>query len=300
MTQTHRQKQREQRHGLASLAGLALLLLAVLLLSAALGSYPVHPWTVLQSLGTKLFLAGPSAQDTVDVVLYNVRFPRLIMAAFVGGGLALAGATFQAMFQNPMVSPDVLGASSGAGFGAALAILMGFSGAIISLWAFFFGLVSLGLVLTLSKRMKQNKLLGLILTGIVVGSLFSAMLSWLKLVADPTNELPAITYWLMGSLNGVTQQELFFAIPLIVAGGALILLLRWQLNVMTLGDDAARSMGIDCRRLRLVSYAHHSHLCLCQWHDSGHSPLCAICGGAGSSFHVAGIAADGSHFFGGH
>jgi iron complex transport system permease protein len=151
-----------------------------------------------------------------------------------------------------MVSPDVLGASSGASFGAALAILAGFASTGITLISFVFGLLSIILVLFIASFVKANKLLSLVLTGIVVSSLFSAGLSLIKYTADPTNQLPAITYWLMGSLNSARMKSLVFAAAPILLGIVVILLLRWQLNLLALGEEAASTMGVRTRLIRTI------------------------------------------------
>ncbi len=174
------------------------------------------------------------------------------MAAMIGGGLSCAGAAYQGIFKNPMVSPDVLGASSGAGLGAALGLFfaLGYNGVTIS--AFLFGLGAVGIVCFISSRVKYNPVLGLVLSGMMISSLASAAVSFLKLVADPTNTLPVITYWLMGSLASIRQKDVMFAAPWILVGILPIYLLRWRINVLSLGEDEARSMGINARKLRFI------------------------------------------------
>ena len=251
---------RKRRIMLGLLSVLALLIIVV---SFGLGQYAVSPLNVIRILGTRLieWTAGLFGRDLVlsrsweaaaETVVINIRLPRIILGVLVGAGLSVAGSTFQAIFRNPMVSPDVLGASSGAAFGAALAILLGWSSAGISSLAFTFGMLSIALVLGVVSRLRSNRLLGLILTGIMVSSLFSSALSLLKLVADPQNDLPAITYWLMGSLAGARLTDARFAAPLIIVAVFVIWLLRWQLNLLTLPDDEARSLGVNPSAARLV------------------------------------------------
>lgn len=231
---------------------LGLLLVATALISACVGAYPLSPGEIIKMLLAKVWPLETTWPPAAELALFNLRLPRILMGIFVGGGLSLAGACFQAVFQNPMVSPDVLGASSGAGFGATLAILLGLGSFAITLSAFVFGMLSIFLVIFIAKRARHNRILGLILTGVIVGSLFSAAISLLKLLADPSNELPAITYWLMGSLNGTYHEDLLFSLPLIAAGSLVILLMRWQLNVMTLGEETAQSIGLHVPALRLI------------------------------------------------
>lgn len=231
---------------------LLILLAAAILISACVGAYPLRVSEIVRIPLAKVFPLELTWEPAAELALFKLRLPRILLGIFIGGGLSLAGACFQAVFQNPMVSPDILGASSGAGFGATLAILFGFGSFGITLSAFAFGMLSIFLVIFIARRARHNPVLGLILTGVIVSSLFSASISLLKFVADPNNELPAITYWLMGSLNGTYSEDLVFSLPLIALGSAVILLMRWQLNVMTLGEESARSIGLDVAKLRLV------------------------------------------------
>ncbi len=228
------------------------LLIALIIISFAIGWYFVSPVTIIRFFWSQLFRTGEVFEEAISTVLINVRPPRIALAVLVGSGLSVAGHTFQGVFQNPMVSPDVLGASSGASFGAALAILAGFASTGITLVSFLFGLISIALVLFIASFVKRNKLLSLVLTGIVVSSLFSAGLSLIKYTADPSNQLPAITYWLMGSLNSARLQTLGFAAPPILLGIFVILLLRWQLNLLALGEEAAATMGVHTRLIRML------------------------------------------------
>jgi iron complex transport system permease protein len=226
-------------------------LLFILLASFAVGWYGISLSTIVRFFWSQIW-GGGGFPDEIHTVLINVRMPRILMGLLVGSGLSVAGHTFQGVFRNPMASPDVLGASSGAGFGAALAILWGLPASGITGFSFLFGLLSIGLVLLLTSFVRAQRVLALILTGIVVSSLFSAGLSLIKLAADPTNQLPAITYWLMGSLNASRLKDLTFAAPVILGGALIIFLLRWQLNVLAIGEEAATSMGV---RIRLVRVA---------------------------------------------
>ncbi|MDV0443127.1 iron ABC transporter permease [Methanorbis rubei] len=185
-------------------------------------------------------------------VLFNIRLPRILAALLVGAALSTAGAAYQGMFQNPLVSPDILGASAGAGFGAAVAIYFYLgTGAITSL-AFVGGLIAVGAAYLISRLTKGSATLSMVLAGILIGSLFSAATSYIKLVADTNDQLPAITYWLMGSLASVTMDDVYFAGTVILLGLIPLYLLRWRMNVLTLGEDEARSMGINTNMLRLV------------------------------------------------
>ena len=179
-------------------------------------------------------------------VVFAVRLPRVAAAALVGAALAVSGAAYQGMFRNPMVSPDILGASTGAGFGAAVAILLGAG----YFAAFCCGLLAVAAAWLVSRLSRTNQTVALILAGMMISSLFSAGTSFVKLVADTQQQLPAITYWLMGSLSSIKDKDvLFLSIPVALGMGPL-LVLRWRMNLLTLGEEEAQSMGVNTRRLR--------------------------------------------------
>lgn len=239
----------------ARFALMAVLLLALALLSFLLGQYQVTLWDVLKIFWSKVSPVEATWPKHAETALFSIRLPRLILAIFIGGGLSMAGSTYQAVFSNPIVSPDVLGATAGAGFGAALAILTKSGRWGLTLASFSFGLLAVGLVLLFASRARANRTLSLILTGMVISSLFSAGLSLLKLIADPMNQLPKITYWLMGSINGSTMKDVAFAVPLIGMGMLVLFLLRWQLNVIVLGDEEAKSLGVPVTAMRTLMIA---------------------------------------------
>ena len=262
--------------GAARLWALAALLLAVFLGSFFLGRYGVS-LTLGQFLGLmaeglqrvltalvnwagkpfgfaseRLFAVPVTWPSVMETIVLNIRMPRIIMACLVGCYLASAGACYQGVFQNPMAAPDLLGASTGACFGAALAILHGRSSAMITLYAFFFSLLTVLLVFVIGQRAPGQKTVNLILAGIMVSSLFSAGTSYIKLVADPGSKLPEITYWLMGSLSGTRGVDIRFAVFPMTLGLIPLLLIRWRLNLLTLGEEEARALGINTALLRLI------------------------------------------------
>ena len=220
--------------------------------SFMLGRYPIEPWTLIRVLASRVIPVTPDWPSQVETVLFNVRLPRVLMAALIGAGLSAAGAAYQGIFKNPMVSPDVLGASSGAGFGAALGLFLSFSYQGVSFLAFVLGLSAVGAVYLISSRVKYNQTLGLVLAGMMISSLFTAAVSFLKLVADPNNTLPVITYWLMGSLASIRPKDVAFAAPWIIGGIIPIYLLRWKINVLTLGEEEARCIGVNTSAVRLA------------------------------------------------
>lgn len=232
--------------------GLGVLLVITIIVSFQLGRYPIPAKEVLGISLSRIYPIEQFWTDRMEMVLLNIRLPRIILACLVGGCLSAAGTAYQGVFQNPMAAPDILGASAGAAFGAALAILNYGSSFTITVSAFSFSLLTVSLVYFISKRVKGKSILGLILSGIVVGSLFSAATSFIKLVADPTDQLPAITYWLMGSLAGAKSGDIKFAIIPMTIGLVPLLLLRWRMNVLTMGDDEARTMGINANQIRFI------------------------------------------------
>lgn len=242
-------KRKQHRTLLIMLAGL----LVCILVSFSMGQYPVSPGAVVGIIGQRLGLPVQTFwTEAMETAVWNIRLPRVILSVLVGMSLAAAGSAYQGVFQNPMASPDVLGASAGAGFGAALAILLGASSFYIMLGAFFTGMVTVGLVFLVSRYAKGDRVLGLVLSGIMISTLFQSGTSFLKLVADPGNQLPQITYWLMGSLSGAKWADVGFAVIPMVLGWVPLLLLRWQLNVITMGDEESRTLGVHPQKLRLL------------------------------------------------
>ena len=234
-----------------------LLLLAVCLLLAIIGSVTLGRYPIgLKELGgillSRIRPVEPFWTKTQESLLLQHRLPRILLACLVGGCLSSAGAAYQGVFQNPMAAPDILGASSGAAFGAALAILLRLSGSWIMVLAFLGSIVTVLLVMFVAGRAKGKRVLGLILAGIMVSSLISSGTSLIKLVADPEDQLPAITYWLMGSLNGTSPADVWFALLPMAVGFLPLYLLRWRINLLTLGDEEARTIGVNARRLRAI------------------------------------------------
>ena len=229
-------------------AALAAVFAALLLGSVFLGRFHL----TLSELASLLGLSKAPVREGASNVLFQIRLPRIAAAVLVGAALSSAGASYQGMFRNPMVSPDILGASTAAGFGAAMAILFGFGYFGITVTAFVFGIAAVLLSYLVSRFSRANETLALILAGMVVSSLFSAGTSFVKLVADTQEQLPAITYWLMGSLASIKQKDLIFLTIPFVVGLLPLLLLRWRVNLLTVGEDEAKTMGVNTTALRLA------------------------------------------------
>ena len=238
-------------------ARLVVMALLILLVTAAaislmLGRYPINP---LEAISMLAGLVAPIDQTWTDQqasLFFNVRLPRILLAMMVGCCLAVAGAAYQGTFQNPLVSPDILGASQGAAFGAAIAILLHVGSALTSVFAFAFALLTVLLVLLISSRARGNHMMIVVLAGVMVSSLFQAGVSYAKLIADPTDELADITYWLMGSLTGASTADVRMVLPFMLVGCGLLFFLRWRINILTMGDDEAATMGVNARRTRIA------------------------------------------------
>lgn len=230
-------------------------LAATLMISFLLGKFPIGPKEIAGIVAAEFVDITPFWSPEKTQVFWTIRLPRILLACVVGIALSTAGLVYQNVFENPMASPDFLGASSGAAFGAALAIITGLSGMYLTLFAFIFSLLTILLVYALGSRAKGYRTIGLVLAGLMVSSIAQAGTSFIKLVADQTNELPAITYWLMGSLSAAKQEDLIFAATVIAIGLVPIWLLRWKLSMLTVGEDEAAAMGVNVTRVRFVSLA---------------------------------------------
>ncbi len=226
-----------------------------------LGRMSISPGEVLSSILGRLGSFGKLLSDAgigteaanaqVDTVIWSIRTPRLVLAAFVGMGLSVSGCAFQSLFSNPLATPDTLGVASGASFGAALAMLLGARMIGVQVTALAFGLIAVMLT-SLSGRGIGNSKNTPILAGIMIGSLFSALVSFIKFTADTESQLPAITYWLMGSMEGASLESLLLGAPPLIICTVIILLLRWRMNLLPLSDDEAVSSGVNLRLLRTV------------------------------------------------
>lgn len=238
-----------------TLTVIALALLIVIAVGAmAVGRAMLSPGTVIEVLWQLATGDGDTPLVSRNIVL-NVRLPRVAAAAMIGGALAISGAAYQGLFRNPMVSPDILGASTGASFGAALALLLSLGSLPVRAAAFAGGLAAVFITYTAARSIGRgsSQVLLLVLCGMIVSALFQAFVSTIKYTADPDSKLPEITYWLMGSIAKVTWSDLrLFAIPFIL-GVVPLLALRWRLNILAFGDEEAESLGINAAALRLVS-----------------------------------------------
>jgi iron complex transport system permease protein len=250
------------RAAVATLKGYRLTVLGALvalqtlhvLIGVMVGGYPTEFTDVIAAVGRRL--TGAPSVGQIDTVLFEVRLPRVFAAALAGAALAAAGAAYQTLFRNPLVSPDILGVSTGAGLGAVLGIFLSLPVAGIQLAAFATGLATVGLVYLIASVVHgREPILVLVLAGVVVGSLAGAIISLLKILADPYDQLPAIVFWLLGSFSSIRKAEVWTAAPLVLLGLAPLVLLRWRINVLSLGDEEAKALGVEAGWLRFVVIA---------------------------------------------
>jgi iron complex transport system permease protein len=226
----------------------------LVILSLFLGRYTIPPSQVLQILGNKLLRLNfdPTWTSTAETAILQVRLPRAIMAALIGAGLSMSGAAFQGMFQNPLVSPFILGVSAGASFGAAVGLVLELPALGVQGLAFAFGILAVAIAYFLAHIYKATPILMLVLSGMVVSSFFQAMVSLIKFIADDEEKLPAITFWLMGSLGSIDVKDLRIAVIPISLAMIVLFLLRWKLNVLSMGDRESRSLGINNELMKAI------------------------------------------------
>lgn len=217
------------------------------------GKYPIsinESALIIANRVLSLNLSFPSAMETV---IFNVRLPRIIGAILIGGCLSVAGGAYQGVFNNPLISPDILGATAGASFGASIAIVLSASNAAIQLSSFLFGLMAVFVACFISIRVKySNQSLILILSGILTSTVFNSFVSLNKFIADPEMRLPAITFWLLGSLSSISLKESIFLVLPCIIGVIALFCMRWNLNVLSFNDDEAKTLGINTRKIRLI------------------------------------------------
>ena len=231
---------------------LIVLPIAAFIFSFTIGRYSITVPQLIQTIYAHFAGIDVAQAGNLDTVVFNIRLPRIITAMLVGAALSTAGAAYQGMFKNPLVSPDILGASAGAGFGACLAIYFSSSVMVIQLTAFAFGLAAVLLALLINAKMDYEPILGLVLGGILISTLFSSGTAAIKYLADANSKLPEITFWLMGSLSSINKRDaLSILIPMLI-GFTMLFLVRWRINVLAFGEEEARSLGINTKRLRYI------------------------------------------------
>lgn len=219
-----------------------------------IGRYPVPLGNIPRILAYPFFKDYINIQDKYTTIIWDIRMPRAILAALTGASLAASGAAFQGLFHNPLVDSGMLGASSGSGFGAALAILLfARSSPYVYIFAFAFGGAAVFLSYVIGRIYSTTPTIMLILGGVVVSSMFSSFISLVKYISDPFDKLPAITFWLMGSFASVSRQDIFIGAPPMLLGLSGLILIRWRINVLSMGDREAQTLGIDTSINKLIA-----------------------------------------------
>jgi iron complex transport system permease protein len=225
--------------------------LAAMAVSIFFGKYHAAPREIFSILIPKFWPAvDRSSSSMLEVALLHVRLPRVILAMLVGMSLSISGASYQGLFRNPLVSSHILGVASGASFGAALAILYSAPQIIVQLSAFCFGLIAVGIALVISSLYRSSSTLTLVLVGMITTAFFSSLVSYITYTADANLKLPAIVFWLMGSLSAASLKNLEFAVIPMAVGIMALLSIRWRINVLSMGEDEAKALGINTGRLR--------------------------------------------------
>ena len=247
---------------------LSLFLLAAVLSLAALcmGNYPLPVADVLRILFSKVLPIERTWTATMETVIFLVRVPRICAALLIGSALSLSGAVYQGVFRNPLVSPDLLGVASGACVGAAAAILLGLNRVFIQIFALCCGLLAVWITTAIPRLLRNDSTMTLVLAGIIVAGFMTSMLGLAKYIADPERQLAEITYWTLGSLSMVKSETLFSVLPVMAVAAFALLSMRWRVNLLSLGDQQALTLGVNVKTTRGITI-------LCSTALTG----CAVC-----------------------
>ena len=245
-------KDKIHEDGLSLIFLLLIPLIFLFFISFIIGRYPIYPQEIIMALASKLFHVPSMSTPAINTIIFDIRLPRILGAMMVGGALSVAGASFQGLFRNPLVSPDKLGVSAGAGFGAALAIVFSTSAIIIQSSAFIWGLIAVAITYFFGRKFKGTSMMTLVLCGIVVSGIFVSMLSLIKYIANPNDQLQSIVFWLLGSLAFVTNQDVLIVALPIVIGTLILLMIRWRVNILSMGEEEAQTLGINPKRIESI------------------------------------------------
>lgn len=229
---------------------LIIIMFIVMLVSICLGRYTVSIWDVLKILFSQVLPLDVTWESIEESVVINLRFPRIIGAVLVGSSLALAGATYQGIFKNPLVSPDLLGVSSGACVGAAIGILMHVGSLLVQIWAFVGGLIAVAITTAIPRLMRKTSSITLVLAGVITSGFMNSLIGLLKYLADPETELAEMTYWQLGSIADITYKDLLSVGFVIIIASAVLLAMRWRINILSMGENEARTLGLNIRKER--------------------------------------------------
>ncbi len=227
-------------------------LICLFFISFFIGRYPIYPQEIIMAMASKLFHIPSMSTPAVNTIIFDIRLPRILGAMMVGAALSVAGASFQGLFRNPLVSPDKLGVSAGAGFGAALAIVFSTSAILIQSSAFIWGLIAVGMTYLIGKKFKGTSMMTLVLCGIIVSSFFIAFLAMIKYIANPNDQLQSIVFWLLGSLASVTNQDIIIVALPITIGTLILLMIRWRINILSMGEEEAQTLGVNPKKIQSI------------------------------------------------
>ncbi|MDI6861229.1 MAG: iron ABC transporter permease [Caldisericia bacterium] len=226
--------------------------LFLFLFSLSIGRYSIKIGDIIKFFLSLFSQKKYDLDPNIKLIIFDIRLPRILISMLVGSSLSISGLSLQGIFNNPLISPYILGISGGAGFGAALGVLIGKNFFYIEILSFIFGILSVFLTIFISGGIRTFSNINLVLSGFIVGTIFQSLLSLVKYYLDPLQKLPTIVFWLMGSFNSISKKELTLTIPIFIMGIILIFLLRWKLNIISLGDEEAISLGENPKLLKGV------------------------------------------------
>jgi len=232
-------------------SGIALLILVIAALS--MGRYSMNPVDVLRAVHARV--TGVSTNDAMEIVLFRIRLPRVIASLLVGAALSMSGAVYQSTFRNPLVSPDLLGVSSGASMGAVVAIFLGVSFQTIPIFAFAGGILAVLLATSLPKILRNSSNMMLVLSGIIISGFMSSVVGVMMMLSREQDQLSAIVFWQMGSLNRVNYTQLAVVAPVSLVCIAIMIMISWRLNILSFGEQEAQTVGVNVNRLRWIAIA---------------------------------------------
>ncbi len=244
-------KQNDRKnHYMGTLSLLLLLLFILVILAIGIGRYYISPIRVVQILLSRILPMEQVWEAQAESVIFTLRLPRILAALLVGAALSLSGASYQGVFKNPLVAPDMLGVSAGACVGASAAILLDANEGGIQIAAFLGGILAVSLTSAIPRLVKNQSMMTLVLAGVIISGLMNSLLGLLKYLADPETQLASITHWQLGSLSSAVWEDVFYVGPPILAAGILLIILRWRVNILSLGENEARSLGTDLKKVR--------------------------------------------------
>lgn len=232
------------------LIGMILLLLAIFVISIGLGRYYISPIQVVRIIVSKFVTLTKDWEVQAESVIFTLRLPRIISAVLVGSALSLSGASYQGVFKNPLVAPDMLGVSAGACVGASVAILFNANAGFIQIGALLGGILAVSLASMIPRLVRNQSMMTLVLAGVIVSGLMNSILGLLKYLADPETQLASITHWQLGSLSSAVWKDVVYVGPPIVIAAGILIVARWKINILSLGENEAKSLGTDIKHVR--------------------------------------------------